>query len=374
MSSKKKRMPTYKLGFRKALYSTIPTGVFTWLLVFVYLGSSTIEGVVVTSAMIFLSFLTFFVIDYRVDYKRLIMLERISKNISKKRFEEMDDQTSSSNDELDYVIKKLVKSNQTVEREIQRLNRIENYRKEFIGDISHELKTPIFAIQGFVETLLNGALEDEKVNRKFLQKAMRNVNRLIYLTKDLMEISKLETGELKSEMEEIYLYDIINEVAESLQYKAQKEQVNLFIERINRNLRIRADKNQLRQVLINLIENGIKYNVPQGSVRIELSQTKRADKMILNIEDTGIGIDEADLSRVTERFFRVDKSRSRERGGTGLGLAIVKHIIEAHGETLKIRSEPNKGSKFSISLTRVDVDENSHSPDEATFSEISRGK
>ena len=374
MSSKKKRIPTYKLGFRKALYSTPPIGVFTWLLVFVYLGSSTIEGVVVTSAMIFLSFLTFFVIDYRVDYKRLIMLERISKNISKKRFEEMDDQTSSSNDELDYVIKKLIKSNRTVEREIQRLNRIENYRKEFIGDISHELKTPIFAIQGFVETLLNGALEDEKVNRKFLQKAMRNVNRLIYLTKDLMEISKLETGELKSEMEEIYLYDIINEVVESLQYKAQQERVNLFIERIDQNLRIRADKNQLRQVLINLIENGIKYNVPQGSVRIELSQTKRADKMILNIEDTGIGIDEADLPRVTERFFRVDKSRSRERGGTGLGLAIVKHIIEAHGETLKIRSEPNKGSKFSISLTRVDVDENSHSPDEATFSEISRGK
>lgn len=374
MSSKKKRIPTYKLGFRKALYSTIPIGVFTWLLVFVCLGSSTVEGVVVTAAMIFLSFLTFFVIDYRVDYKRLIMLERISKNISKKRFEEMDDQTSSSNDELDYVIKKLVKSNRTVEREIQRLNRIENYRKEFIGDISHELKTPIFAIQGFIETLLNGALEDEKVNRKFLQKAMRNVNRLIYLTKDLMEISKLETGELKSEMEEIYLYDIINEVVESLQYKAQQEQVNLFIERIDRNLRIRADKNQLRQVLINLIENGIKYNVPQGSVRIELNPTKRADKMILNIEDTGIGIDEADLPRVTERFFRVDKSRSRERGGTGLGLAIVKHIIEAHGETLKIRSEPNKGSKFSISLTRVDVDANSHSPDEATFSEITRGK
>ncbi len=374
MNSKKKRIPTYKLGFRKALYSTIPIGVFTWLLVFVYLSSSTVEGVVVTVAMIFLSFLTFFVIDYRVDYKRLMMLERISKNISKKRFEEMDDQTSSSNDELDYVIKKLVKSNRTVEREIQRLNRIENYRKEFIGDLSHELKTPIFAIQGFVETLLNGALEDVKVNRKFLQKAMRNVNRLIYLTKDLMEISKLETGELKSEIEEIYLYDIINEVVESLQYKAQEEQVNLFIERIDRNLRVRADKNQLRQVLINLIENGIKYNIPQGRVRIELRPTKRIDKMILNIEDTGIGIDEADLPRVTERFFRVDKSRSRERGGTGLGLAIVKHIIEAHGETLKIRSEPNKGSKFSISLTRVDVDENSHSPDEATFSEISRGK
>ena len=374
MSGRKKGIRAYKLGFRKALYSTIPIGAITWVLVFVYLGSSTIEGIVATATMIFLSFMTFFIIDYKVDYKRLMMLERISKNISKKRFEEMDDQTSSSNDELDYVIKKLVKSNRTVEREIQRLNRIENYRKEFIGDISHELKTPIFAIQGFVETLLNGALEDEKVNRKFLQKAMRNVNRLIYLTKDLMEISKLETGELKSEIEEIYLFDIINEVVESLQYKAQQEQVNLFIERIDRNLRIRADKNQLRQVLINLVENGIKYNVPQGSVRIELKPTKRPDKMTLTIEDTGIGIDESDLPRVTERFFRVDKSRSRERGGTGLGLAIVKHIIEAHGETLKIKSEPNKGSKFSISLTRVDVDENIQGQGKETFSEIREEK
>ena len=374
MSKKKGGIRAYKLGFRKALYSTIPIGFFTWVLVFVYLGSSTIEGIMVTATMIFLSFMTFLIIDYRVDYKRLMMLERISKNISKKKFEEMDDQTSSSNDELDYVIKKLLKSNRTVEREIQRLNRIENYRKEFIGDISHELKTPIFAIQGFVETLLNGALEDEKVNRKFLQKAMRNVNRLIYLTKDLMEISKLETGELKSEMEEIYLFDIISEVVESLQYKAQQEQVNLFIERIDQNLRIRADKNQLRQVLINLVENGIKYNVPQGSVRIELKPTKIPDKMTLTIEDTGIGIDESDLPRVTERFFRVDKSRSRERGGTGLGLAIVKHIIEAHGETLKIKSEPNKGSKFSISLTRVDVDENVQAQEKETFSEIRREK
>ena len=371
MSRGNKRIPIYKLGFRKALYGAIPIVGFTWGLVFVYFGSSIAEGIVATATMGILSFLTFFIIDYKVDYKRLMMLERISKNISKKRFEEVDDQTSSTNDELDYVIKKLVKSNRTVEREIQRLNRIENYRKEFIGDISHELKTPIFAIQGFVETLLNGALEDEKVNRKFLQKAMKNVARLIYLTKDLMEISKLETGELKSEMEEFCLYDIINDVVESLQDKAQKEQVNLFIEEMNQNLRVRADKSQLRQVLINLIENGIKYNVPQGSVRIELIPAEGPEKITLNIEDTGIGIDEADLPRVTERFFRVDKSRSRERGGTGLGLAIVKHIIEAHGETLKIQSEPNKGSKFSISLTRVvDGVDNIHGFDQEALSEI----
>tara|TARA_B100000963_G_scaffold356526_1_gene376789 strand:- start:244 stop:1368 length:1125 start_codon:yes stop_codon:yes gene_type:complete len=374
MSGGNKRISLYKLGFRKALYSAIPIGGFTWGLLFVYFGTSIVEGIVAAVGMIFLSFLTFFIIDYKVDYKRLMMLERISKNISKKRFEEIDDQTSSSNDELDYVIKKLVKSNRTVEREIQRLNRIENYRKEFIGDISHELKTPIFAIQGFVETLLNGALEDEKVNRKFLQKAMKNVARLIYLTKDLMEISKLETGELRSEIEEVYLYNIINEVVESLQDKAHQERVNLFVEQMNRSLRVRADKNQLRQVLINLIENGIKYNVPQGSVRIEVLPTERPEKITLCIEDTGIGIDEADLPRVTERFFRVDKSRSRERGGTGLGLSIVKHIIEAHGETLKIKSNPNKGSRFSISLTLVDGGGNSQSLEQETFSEIRREK
>jgi two-component system phosphate regulon sensor histidine kinase PhoR len=304
---------------------------------------------------------TFFVayfVSFSLQFRRIQVLEQVSKNISKKRFEEIEDLRTLYDDELDYIIKHLIKSSRTVEREIQRLNRIENYRKEFIGDISHELKTPIFAIQGFIETLLNGALEDEEVNREFLQKAMRNVNRLIYLTKDLMEISKLETGELKSDIENIYLYDIIHETAESLNYKANKENIELKVHDIDKNIQIRADKNQIKQVLINLIENGIKYNVPNGKVEVSVNpMPKHPHKVQLQVTDTGIGIDEADLPRVTERFFRVDKSRSREKGGTGLGLAIVKHIIEAHGETLKIKSEPNKGSTFNISLTRVQAPE-----------------
>lgn len=136
----------------------------------------------------------------------------------------------------------MIKSSRTVEREIQRLNRIENYRKEFIGDISHELKTPIFAIQGFIETLLNGALEDEEVNTKFLQKAMRNVNRLIFLTKDLMEISRLETGELKSEIEDVFLHELVQEVVESLTYKAEKEEVELVVDDFDPNTLIRGIK------------------------------------------------------------------------------------------------------------------------------------
>ncbi|GAB5410513.1 MAG: ATP-binding protein [Balneolaceae bacterium] len=302
------------------------------------------------------AFVTSYVVSFTLQFRRIQVLEQVSKNISKKRFEEIEDLRTSYQDELDYIIKHLIKSSRTVETEIQRLNRLENYRKEFIGDISHELKTPIFAIQGFIETLLNGALEDEEVNRAFLQKAMRNVNRLIYLTKDLMEISKLETGELKSEIEEVYLFDLVQEATESLNYKAEKEQVELRLIPFDRNIQIRADKNQIKQVLINLIENGVKYNMQGGHVEIGIEEsTKQENKLTLYIRDTGMGIDDSDIPRVTERFFRVDKSRSRERGGTGLGLAIVKHIIEAHGEELKIKSQTNEGSTFSISLTRVNI-------------------
>ena len=357
MSRDKKKIRVYKLGLRKALYVSLVLGGVFWALVFLMLKAETPDAIVSTLLFVFVTAITVYIIEYKTDFQRIQVLERLSKNISKKRFEDIDDHRSGSNDELDYVIKKAIQSNRTVEREIQRLNKIENYRKEFIGDISHELKTPIFAIQGFVETLLNGALEDESVNRKFLQKAMRNVNRLIFLTKDLMEISKLETGELKSEPENMYLYDIVHEVVESLQYKAQQEQIHLHVGQIDRNLSVKADKNQLRQVLINLVENGIKYNSPNGNVNVFVTPAKSQSRVVVTIEDTGIGIDEADIPRVTERFFRVEKSRSRERGGTGLGLSIVKHIIEAHGETLRIKSEPNKGSKFSFSLTKSEQPE-----------------
>lgn len=356
MSKSRRRSRVYKLGIRLAIYTSVVSAAFTYLLTWFFFEASSEESVTISLSMLVGIFITTYVVSFALQFRRIQVLEQVSKNISKKRFEEIEDLRTLYDDELDYIIKHLIKSSRTVESEIQRLNRIENYRKEFIGDISHELKTPIFAIQGFIETLLNGALEDEEVNRSFLQKAMRNVNRLIYLTKDLMEISKLETGELKSEIENIYLHDIVHETAESLNYKADKENIQLIIHPFDRNIQIRADKNQLKQVLINLIENGIKYNVQGGKVEILVKNSeKQTGKLNLSISDTGMGIDEADLPRVTERFFRVDKSRSRERGGTGLGLAIVKHIIEAHGEQLKIKSEPNKGSVFSISLTRVNI-------------------
>jgi len=279
-------------------------------------------------------------------------MTRIIKNVSNKQFEDYDDIDVENIDELDELIKQTIRASKMVEKELIRLNKIENYRKEFIGDISHELKTPIFAIQGFIETLLNGAVHDDEVNEVFLHKAMKNVNRLTYLTKDLMEISRLETGELKSNMQEMFLRDIVLDVVENLQYKAEDENIELVVHDFDKNIQIRADRNQIKQVLINLVENAIKYNKENGKVEIGMNQLG-SGKIEMFVKDTGIGIDTSDIERVTERFFRVDKSRSRERGGTGLGLSIVKHIIEAHGEKLTIESKPDEGSVFRFTLTPV---------------------
>lgn len=355
-TSEKLTRGVFRLGIRAAFYVTIVSAGALFLLTWLAYGFSVKESLTLSALLGGVIFLVTYGTLYFILHKRIDTIERLFKNIARKRFMEYEDVTSNKHDEIDYLVKQGIKSSRTIEREIQRLNRIENYRKEFIGDISHELKTPIFAIQGFIETLLNGALEDEEVNRDFLKKAMRNVNRLIYLTKDLMEISKLETGELKSEIEDIYLYEVLNDIIESLHYKAEKENIELIINNFDKNIRVKADKNQVKQVLINLVENGIKYNVPGGKVEVTVfTKPKQPERVFVSVKDTGIGIDEKDIPRVTERFFRVDKSRSRERGGTGLGLAIVKHIMEAHGEKFSIESEPNKGSTFTISLRRQDT-------------------
>ncbi len=314
----------------------------------------TIPGAAAFALFLFiLSFLIVYLISARRQRDRIHQLFNIVSEIAEKEFTDYRKiKPKEIQDELDLILSQAIRASETVSSELERLNKIENYRKEFIGDISHELKTPIFAIQGFIETLLNGAIHDKNVNELFLQKAMRNVNRLIFLTKDLMDISKLETGELKSDIREMYLRDVVLDVVESLQYKAQKEDVELRVKDFGRNIQVKADRNQIKQILYNLIENGMKYNKPGGYVEVGIKNHKKDPrKLLLYVKDTGVGIDKKDINRVTERFFRVEKSRSREKGGTGLGLAIVKHIVEAHGEVLIIESEPNLGSTFSISLT-----------------------
>lgn len=340
-------------AFRSAIPGVLGAGAAFYLILRYAAELDTPDIIVYTSFGSFFVGLVTYLSVFLMNKRRIQFLHQISKNITRKIFEDYGDVDIQSRDEIDHLIKRLILASKTVEKEILRLNKIENYRKEFIGDISHELKTPIFAIQGFLETLLNGALDDPEVNEVFLQKAMKNVYRLTYLTKDLMEISKLETGELKTNFQEIYLRDLVLDVVENLQYKSQKENISIRVENFDKNLQVRADRNQIKQVLINLIENAVKYNVPNGSVVIGVKPFQEdKSRILLYTKDTGIGIDPKDIPRVTERFFRVDKSRSREKGGTGLGLSIVKHIIEAHGETLSIESS-KEGTEFSFTLSKV---------------------
>jgi two-component system phosphate regulon sensor histidine kinase PhoR len=293
-----------------------------------------------------------YAIIHLYHFDRLRQLHSILRNITKKDFGEYSGR-QIHRDELDSLLMQGMRASETMEREIARLNRIENYRKEFIGDMSHELKTPIFAIQGFVETLLNGAMNDPKVNKQFLSRTMKNVDRLIVLIQDLMEISKLETGEMRANMEDFYLKECLLDVVDELQVRAQKEGVEIDVQDFDKHLKVVADRGQMRQVFVNLMENGIKYNKPGGRVDVGLKPfPKRSEKILLYVKDTGIGIDQEDLNRVTERFYRVDKSRSRDKGGTGLGLSIVKHIVMAHGENLYLESEPGQGSTFSVTLAR----------------------
>lgn len=295
-------------------------------------------------------FITYFVSHLYLRRRIQLVIDELD-NLANKRFFDHEHLEVKKRDELDNILNRLNDTSDTIEREIQRLKRMENYRKEFIGDLSHELKTPIFAIQGFIETLLNGALEDPEVNREFLQKAMRNVNRLIALTNDLMEIAKLETGELKVNPVVMPLRIMITEIVETLYYKAQREQISIEVQDFDHNLAVFADRNQIRQVMLNLVENALKYNHSGGSVVIGVRATPQAAKKItVFVQDSGIGIEAKHLPRVTERFYRIDKSRSRDKGGTGLGLAIVKHIIEAHHEQLTVESTPSVGSTFSFTL------------------------
>ncbi len=241
-------------------------------------------------------------------------------------------------------------SNQT--REIGRLKEMEQYRKEYIGNVSHELKTPIFNIQGYVLTLLDGGLEDPKINRKYLERTEKSINRLISIIDDLETISRHEAGELKLERENFNIVQLVEEVFEAQEVRAKKREIKLlFDKKYKKPILVSADKMRIFQVLSNLITNSIYYGKAGGRTRI--SFTEERYKVLVEVNDDGLGIAPNDIQRVFERFYRVDKSRSREQGGTGLGLAIVKHIIEAHNETIRVKSKLNKGSSFIFSLHKA---------------------
>ena len=237
--------------------------------------------------------------------------------------------------------------------EITNLRETDTFRKEFIGNLAHELKTPIFNIQGFILTLLEGGMDDPEINRKFLLKAAKNVERMSGLLEDLDVITKMEAGNLDIELVSFDLLDIIRETIESLEPKAKRNNIDLSVIRgmDASKVMVKGDAAKLVQVLTNLIVNSINYGKEGG--RTEVRYYDADDTVLVEVADSGIGIREEDLPRVFERFYRVDKSRSRHAGGSGLGLATCKHIIETHGQTINVRSTYGKGSTFSFTLEKA---------------------
>lgn len=239
--------------------------------------------------------------------------------------------------------------NQTTE--ITRLKDLERYRKEFVGNVSHELKTPIFNIQGYVLTLLEGGIDDPKINMLYLQRTEKSIDRMISIVEDLESITKLESGELKLNFVNFDIIKLTEEVFELAQMLANERNITLqFATKSDKPVMVHADKKRIMEVMNNLVGNGIKYGKKKGYVKIgfyDLHET-----ILIEVSDNGIGMDKNDLPRVFERFYRVDKSRSREQGGTGLGLSIVKHIIEAHDQTINVKSIVDKGTTFTFTLEK----------------------
>ncbi|TVZ47806.1 sensor histidine kinase [Olleya sp. Hel_I_94] len=274
-------------------------------------------------------------------YKDLTLLEAVS--FSKK----------SITTDMATLTKQIDQYAKNKKLEIETLKVREEYRKEFMGNISHELKTPLFTVQGYLETLLDGAMNDKNVAEKYLERANKGVERLIYIVKDLDMITKLEVGDLSLNVDTFDIVALVQSVFELLEMKAAKKKITLTFDMDYKYpIMVKGDEERIQQVLTNLIVNSIKYGREKGTTEISIEKLIK-NKVIVRVTDNGEGIEKKHISRLFERFYRVDKSGSRKEGGSGLGLAIVKHIIEAHDEKIYVESEFNIGSEFSFTLEKA---------------------
>jgi two-component system phosphate regulon sensor histidine kinase PhoR len=296
----------------------------------------------------------YFIVVYLLEVFIYRKIKLIYKNISnyKDSKERTLSKVSLDEDILGNVNKEVLDWQQSRTDEIAELKKLETFRKEFLGNVSHELKTPIFNIQGYIHTLLDGAMEDKEVNRHYLQRAVQSAERLALIVEDLEAISKLESGELILDLRTFDILELVKDTYESSEMKAQEKSIKLgFKEGVERPFYVYADKERIRQVLVNLVVNSIKYGKQNGTTQTGFYDMD--ENILIEITDNGIGIDTKHLPRVFERFYRVDKSRSREAGGTGLGLAIVKHILEAHKQNINVRSSFGVGTTFSFTLKKA---------------------
>ncbi len=301
----------------------------------------TLFNIVVSYALMFMAIEKFIYRKIKIIYKQIRRMKRPTKDVLNKI-----DMQSNMLEEVESEVKEWAKEHK---QEIDQLKRMEAYRREFLGNVSHELKTPIYNVQGYLDTLIATKLADEKINMKYLKKANKNADRLAQIVGDLEDITKLEAGELELNKEAFKMYDLADEVMESMEIMAAKKNITLkFKDGSDKNVLVNADLELIQQVITNLITNSIKYGKENGTTWIGIY---KMDKLVLiEVTDNGIGIEQNHLPRLFERFYRVDQSRTRKKGGSGLGLAIVKHIIEAHKQAVHVRSKEDIGTTFGFTL------------------------
>ena len=342
----------FKRTYRFAGYtSLVLTAILTLFMgVFFYMTGNFDFGILIICAAICLVS-SFFIIQHRVEKFIYQRVKKIYDDVSLLDASTFDKQPITT--DMETLTKEVERFAENKKLEIETLKVRENYRKEFMGNISHELKTPLFTVQGYILTLLDGAMKDKSVRRKYLQRANKGVERLIYIVKDLDMITKLEVGDLNLNIETFNIIELVQNVFDLLEMKAAKKNITLTFDLdYNDSIMVNADRERIQQVLTNLIENSIKYGKPEGTTEVSIEDLI-LNKVIVRVTDNGEGIDDEHIPRLFERFFRVDKSGSRKEGGSGLGLAIVKHLVEAHKEKIYVESEFGVGSEFSFTLEKA---------------------
>lgn len=343
---------TYKFAVKSALYISLFSTGFVMLLVtliFHYTADKLWLFGLVFALIIYL--FSFIVLQYRVERFIYRRVKKIYDDVSLLESSTFINQPITT--DMETLTREVKKFATDKKLEIEMLQVREEYRREFLGNVSHELKTPLFTVQGYISTLLDGAMDDKTIRKKYLKRAEKGVERLIYIVEDLDMITKLEVGDLNLEYSEFDIVELIQNVFDLLEMKADKKNITLSFENyhIQPNF-VRGDKDRIQQVIENLIVNSIKYGKKDGATEVAVVNLTK-EKVLVRVSDDGEGIEKQNIPRLFERFYRVNKSGSRSEGGSGLGLAIVKHIIEAHKEKIYVESEFGIGSEFSFTIEKV---------------------
>ncbi len=342
---------TYSFTFWTSLYFTILTFVVFFLSSY-FLLNMWVKPLYILLYLFFVFIATFFIIQYRLEKFIYQRIKKIYDNVS--LLDSSDFNKTSITSDLETLSVEVQKFAEFKQLQINNLRQRENYRREFLGNVAHELKTPLFTVQGYLLTLSDGAISDKSIRLKYIHRANKGVDRLIAIVKDLDLIAKLESAELSLDKQPFNIITLIQDIFDLLEMRAKKRGISLLFNKFYEfPVMVIGDEERIEQVLINLIVNSIKYGKIGGTTIIS-AQLYKKNKILIKISDNGEGIEEKYQDRLFERFYRVDKSRSREQGGSGLGLSIVKHIVEAHNESIFVKSTYKKGSEFSFTLEKLE--------------------